>query len=433
MPKVEIDYSNTIIYKIVCNDPNITDVYVGHTTNFVQRKYAHKQVCNNINSPCYNLNLYKTIRKTGNWSNWEMSIVQFYNCKDQYEARQKEQEHYVLLGATLNTIEPFKLKEHNTKKVLEAKCIENIINKKLSNKYDCDICQVKCSKKSHYIDHMNTKKHKNREEILDILPKTAEPLIFSNLTCICGNTYKYMSGLSRHKKICSELQPKEKEKEKEKKKDNEISDKELMLTILKENSELKTMILDVCKTMAASNNNITNNNVTNNSINNSNNKTFNIQVYLNEDCKDALNLSEFVSSIQLQLHDLEETGRLGYVDGVSQIITTKLNDLDATKRPIQCSDVKRETLYIKEENMWFKEDDKKDKIKNAIKQITRKNIHQIPNWMKANPGCTDSDSKYNDTYLQIVFNAMSGDSTEEQLSNVNKIVTKVSKGTAIDK
>jgi len=283
---------------------------------------------------------------------------------------------------------------------------------------------------------MNTIKHKTREKMVEILekdnvpPKSVEIPLFSNLTCICGNTYKYMSGLSRHKKICPELQPKETKKEK----DNEISDKELMLTILKENSELKTMILDVCKTMAASNN-ITNNNnnVTNNSINNSNNKTFNIQVYLNEDCKDALNLSDFVSSIQLQLHDLEETGRLGYVDGVSQIITTKLNDLDATKRPIQCSDVKRETLYIKEENKWFKEDDKKDKIKNAIKQITRKNIHQIPSWMKANPGCTDPDSKYNDTYLQIVFNAMSGDSTEEQLSNVNKIVTKLSKGTAIDK
>jgi hypothetical protein len=318
---------------------------------------------------------------------------------------------------------------------LEPKCVENIINKKLSNKYDCDICQVKCSKKSRFIDHINTKKHKNREEMMKIIeknnnvpPKPVETPIFSNLTCVCGNIYKYMSGLSRHKKICLELQPKEKEK------DNEISDKELMLTILKENSELKTMILDVCKTIATSSN-ITNNNnnVTNNSINNSNNKTFNIQVYLNEECKDALNLSDFVSSIQLQLHDLEETGRLGYVDGVSQIITTKLNDLDATKRPIQCSDVKRETLYIKEENKWFKEDDKKDKIKNAIKQITRKNIHQIPNWMKANPGCTDPDSKYNDTYLQIVFNAMSGDSTEEQLSNVNKIVTKVSKGTAIDK
>jgi hypothetical protein len=209
-----------------------------------------------------------------------------------------------------------------------------------------------------------------------------------------------------------------------------------MLTILKENSELKTMILEVCKTMAStsnSTNNSINNNSVNNSVNDSNNKTFNIQVYLNEECKNALNLSDFVSSIQLQLHDLEETGRLGYVDGVSQIINTKLHDLDATMRPIQCSDVKRETLYIKEENKWFKEDDKKEKIKNAIKQITRKNIHQIPGWVKANPGCTDSQSKDNDAYLQIVFNAMSGDSTEEQCNNVNKIVTKVSKSTAIEK
>jgi hypothetical protein len=202
-----------------------------------------------------------------------------------------------------------------------------------------------------------------------------------------------------------------------------IIDTGFVIELLKQNQELQKSLIELSKEKT----------VTNNSINNSNNKTFNIQLYLNEDCKDALNLSDFVSSIQLQLHDLEETGRLGYVDGVSQIINTKLNDLDATKRPIQCSDVKRETLYIKEENQWFKEDDKKDKIKNAIKQITRKNIQQIPSWMKANPGCTDSQSKHNDAYLQIVFNAMSGDSTEEQFNNINKIVTKVSKGTAIDK
>jgi hypothetical protein len=202
-----------------------------------------------------------------------------------------------------------------------------------------------------------------------------------------------------------------------------------MMTILKENSELKTMILDVCKNISASS--ITNNNVTNTSINN--NKTFNIQVYLNEECKDALNLTDFVSSIQLQLHDLEETGRLGYVDGVSRIITTKLNDLDATKRPIQCSDVKRETLYIKDEDKWIKEDDKKEKIKSAIKQIAHKNIRQIPVWVEANPGCLDPDSKHNDTYLQIVSNAMSGSSTEEQCNNINKIVTKVSKEATIGK
>ena len=297
------------------------------------------------------------------------------------------------------------------------------------SKFWCELCDYKCSTKFNFNRHLLTDKHKMIH---------CENEQMSNFICLCGNKYKYSQGLSKHKLKCIEqevatldIEPMTQSKDKFKSKD-EITDKELMLTILKENSELKTLILDVCKTMASSNN-ITNNSINNSINNNSNNKTFNVQVYLNEDCKNALNLSDFVSSIQLQLHDLEETGRLGYVDGISQIINTKLNDLEATMRPIQCSDVKRETLYIKEENKWFKEDDKKDKIKNAIKLITRKNIQQIPTWVKANPGCTDSQSKDNDTYLQIVFNAMTGDSTEEQFNNVNKIVTKVSKGAAIDK
>jgi hypothetical protein len=303
---------------------------------------------------------------------------------------------------------------------------------KNQTKFSCIFCDYFTCNKKDYNKHLSTSKHKNNCKIADFqqeIPKN--PQIFN---CVCGKVYKERSGLWKHKLKCvnQEYKPLDLESVKQTQKDSEFTDKELMLTILKENSELKTMILDVCKTMASSNNSI-NNNSNNSNSNNNNNKTFNIQVYLNEDCKDALNLSEFVSSIQLQLHDLEETGRLGYVDGISQIINTKLNDLDATMRPIQCSDVKRETLYIKEENTWFKEDDKKDKIKNAIKQITRKNIQQIPSWMKANPGCTDPQSKDNDAYLHIVFNAMSGDSTEEQLNNVNKIVTRVSKGAIIDK
>jgi GIY-YIG catalytic domain. len=110
MPKIDIDYSNTIIYKIYCKDPLIKDVYVGQTVNFVQRKIAHKLTCNNINSQGYNLKLYKTIRQHGNWSNWNMNIVNFYNCKNSFEARQKEQEHFISLGATLNTIEPLSQK-----------------------------------------------------------------------------------------------------------------------------------------------------------------------------------------------------------------------------------------------------------------------------------------------------------------------------------
>jgi hypothetical protein len=299
---------------------------------------------------------------------------------------------------------------------------------KSSENFSCKKCDYTTSRQSQYLRHIATDKHKRL---------TAELLVDSHYKCPqCEKTYKHMSSLSKHKSTCCKQHEAEKTPDTSMmnhSKEKDLSDKELMLTILKENSELKTMILDVCKTIATSNN-VTNNSI-NNSVNNSNNnnKTFNIQVYLNEDCKDALNLSEFVSSIQLQLHDLEETGRLGYVDGISQIINTKLHDLEATMRPIQCSDVKRETLYIKEENKWFKEDDKKDKIKNAIKQITRKNIQQIPSWVNANPGCADPQSKDNDAYLQILFNAMSGDSTEEQLNNVNKIVSKVSKGTAIEK
>ena len=130
MPKVEIDYSNTIIYKIACKDPSITYVYVGHTTNFVQRKQSHKQSCYNIKSPCYNLKLYKTIRDNGNWCNWEMSIVNFYNCKNQLEARQKEQEYFISLGATLNSVEPLSSKPSLNKSVKINKEEEDFLLRK---------------------------------------------------------------------------------------------------------------------------------------------------------------------------------------------------------------------------------------------------------------------------------------------------------------
>ena len=284
-----------------------------------------------------------------------------------------------------------------------------------SNLY-CEFCDYKCSTKYNFNRHLLTDKHK-------MIHSEKEQI--NNFVCLCGNKYKYSQGLSKHKLKCIKYAPLQTQTPNQNQ--QPIIDTNFVIELLKQNQELQKSLLELSKEKHVTNNSI------NNSINNSNNKTFNVQVYLNEDCKNALNLSDFVSSIQLQLHDLEETGRLGYVDGVSQIINTKLHDLDATMRPIQCSDVKRETLYIKEENKWFKEDDKKEKIKNAIKQITRKNIHQIPGWVKANPGCTDSQSKDNDAYLQIVFNAMSGDSTEEQSNNVNKIVTKVSKSTAIEK
>jgi len=217
MPKVEIDYSNTIIYKIVCKDPNITDVYVGHTTNFVQRKYAHKQNCSNIKSTYYNLKLYKTIRDNGNWSNWEMSIVNFYKCKNQLEARQKEQEYFILLGATLNSINPLPCKIESTKVInIISNDNEIILNNSLP-KFICSVCNFKCFKKGDLNRHNKTIKHTN---IINtkILNK-------KEYTCSCGNIYKHRSSLSFHKKTCTI-------------KNHQATDKEMIAILLKQNAKL---------------------------------------------------------------------------------------------------------------------------------------------------------------------------------------------------
>ena len=239
MPKVDIDYSNTIIYKIVCKDPLITDIYVGHTTNFVQRKYAHKQTCNNPKSQCYNLKLYKTIRENGNWCNWEMTIVNFYNCKDHLEARQKEQEYFISLNATLNSIEPLPIKKSIaliSSPVPEPDPVDNLN----INDFCCKICNYTCTTKFNYNRHLSTDKHQIKHKQTN------------NYTCNCGKKYKYSQGLSKHKQKCVSHQSLKIDKTLliefiKQNKNNEISDKEMMLTILKENSELKTMILNMYK------------------------------------------------------------------------------------------------------------------------------------------------------------------------------------------
>ena len=168
--------------------------------------------------------------------------------------------------------------------------------------------------------------------------------------------------------------------------------------------------------------------VTNHTTNN-----FNINFFLNEQCKDALNIMDFVSSLQLQLKDLEDTGKIGYVEGISKIFIRGIKELDIYKRPIHCSDLKRETLYIKDQDIWEKEDKDKTRIKKAIKFVGSKNIQQIPIWIEQNPQCKNSDSKKNDEYMDLIVNAMIGSTPEEQLDNINKIIKNVSKEVFIDK
>jgi hypothetical protein len=204
-------------------------------------------------------------------------------------------------------------------------------------------------------------------------------------------------------------------------------DKNLILELLKQNNELQKQIIEM--SLKHNSGNITNNN----SINTNCNNSFNLQFFLNDTCKDAMNMSEFIDSIKVQLSDLETFEYDGYADGVSNIIVKGLNALDAYLRPIHCSDLKRETLYIKDNNCWTKETDDKLALKTAIKKVAFKNIRQINEWVKINPEYKDTQTKTFDKYNKIVMNSMSGVTEEEQTSNINKIVKNVTKAVVIDK
>jgi hypothetical protein len=255
MPKNEIDYSNTIIYKITCKDTNINDVYVGHTTNFVQRKHAHKQSCINIKSPNYKCKIYEVIRNNGGWDNWSMQIINFFNCRDHYEARQKEQEYFVLLNATLNSIEPMPKPKFKSIKICEKndyKC-SNQNNIKMENvkmpenaKFYCEVCHFICCKKSNYEIHCQTKKHRYRVSGNEM--ENAEITKNPIYECKCGKDFKTNAGLWKHKQKCNQEKEQEQEQEQEQEKEkDEPTDKELIMMLIKDNSELKNMILEIVK------------------------------------------------------------------------------------------------------------------------------------------------------------------------------------------
>ena len=195
----------------------------------------------------------------------------------------------------------------------------------------------------------------------------------------------------------------------------------MIIELLKQNSELQKSLIELSKDKS----------VIHNNTNNSHNKTFNLNFFLNETCKNALNITEFVSSIKPTLEELEYTGRQGYVAGISNIILKKLNSLEEYIRPIHCCDLKREVLYIKDNNHWTKETEEKPILTKAIKTIANENIKNIQEWRELNPECTESDSQKNNLYLKIVSNSMSGLDKDETEKNTNKIISNVAKEVAI--
>ena len=312
---------------------------------------------------------------------------------------------------------------------------------KKSPKFSCESCDYMCFKQSDFNKHIQSKKH-------TILTNTVKPLTKNNFIspnessvnsssidqkiykCECGKYYKHRQSLHTHKKICSN----------KKNTDHNIVQQydpqktdmtELIVTIMKhmmteQQCFMKDMVTEIIKNGI----NNTTNNVNNH--NNSHNKTFNLQFFLNETCKNAMNLTDFVDSIKLQLSDLIKIGEVGYVEGISNIITTNLQALDITERPIHCADKKREVVYIKDEDKWEKEDDNKNKLRKLIKRVAYKNEKLLPQFKEKYPGYNTSESPHSDQYSKIVIEAMGGIGNDDKAKE-DKIIRNISKVTTIDK
>jgi hypothetical protein len=266
-----------------------------------------------------------------------------------------------------------------------------------------------------------TLKHQN--ETLET-PKIAKNR--KKFTCKCGNLYNSRTTLWRHKKVC--LNEKMEEDQIMINPTESINKDDLINYLMKENSEMKNLVLEVCQKIQPAN--ITN---TINTVNtNSHNKTFNLNVFLNEDCKNAMNIMEFVDSLKIQFSDMENVGKLGFVDGISNIIVKNLKEMDIHKRPVHCSDSKREIVYIKDEDKWEKENKDKDKLRKVIKHIAHKNSKMLTEFKEKYPDCIYSDSKKSDQYNKLIIEAMGGHGDNNQ-EKENKILKKIVKEVIIEK
>jgi hypothetical protein len=301
--------------------------------------------------------------------------------------------------------------------------MDDLKNPKKPIEYFCEFCNfISCNKKD-FNRHILTLKHKKRtfgvKEDAYFTPKNPKAY-----QCDCGRIYKYKRGLWNHKKSCK-MQYDEAKKPSYHVPSSESEIKmltNLVLNVVKQNQELTNKLVDICQKT----NNISNSNI------NSNNKTFNLHFFLNETCKNAMNITDFVDSLQLQMADLENVGKLGYVEGISSIIVKNLNALDETTRPIHCTDKKRETFYIKDEDKWEKEDEQKNKIKKVIKNVACKNQRLLMKYKENHPGCNYSDSKYADQYSKLVIEAMGGTGNND-IEKEDKIIKKIAKEVTIDK
>jgi hypothetical protein len=341
--------------------------------------------------------------------------------------------------------------------------------------FKCESCDVICSRKSEYDRHLLTQKHRriteDNEKVQKSAPKNAEKCQ-STISCQCGKIYKYNSGLCKHKKICKiiekpnhisyeiamnaltnavvspyanthiivppynphpEIQPSETTK--------------IIMEILRDNKDFKNLLIEQHKIMlelvqntqsgnaynANNSNNSTISNTNTNNTTNSNNKQFNIQFFLNEQCKNAINLSDFVENLNLNFDDLENVADRGYVEGITQIFMNGLKKLDIYTRPVHCTDVKRETVHVRENSIWVKDTPDQAKIKAAIRRLAFRNVQQISKWNKEHPDYKILDSNDFKRSFQIMKQSLGNTVPGGVEKNNDKITKNLLKAVYLDK
>ena len=313
---------------------------------------------------------------------------------------------------------------------------------KRATRYICKNCNFECSKKSSYDRHILTAKHKLMTNGKSKVSNTIVTESYNHVCKYCNKEYKHPSGLSRHMKTCKLKEKKETKEDERVVKDNnkEIANKDLVIELIKQNQDFKELIitkdkqnqelqgqnqelqgklLEVAKEGKTINNNQTNN--------------FNLNVFLNEDCKNALNLIDFINSLKPSIHDVESMGRLGYVDGLSSIFVNALRNMDVTERPIHCTDIKRETVYVKDKDKWELETTDKSKLKETLNRIEEKNLEMLPAWQEENPNFANMNTRENDEYINISLNSLGSENATEKQKQTNKIIKNVLKEVTVDK
>ena len=299
-----------------------------------------------------------------------------------------------------------------------------------NNTFSCEICNFNTGNKKDYNRHLATPKHNKKQHGYIEIPPKPQPV--DQAVCDCGKEYKHYSGLWRHKKKCSQSSQNKSENILE----NSFVptstppasfDQNIIIELLKQNQEFKDLIIEQNKTivdLAAKAGHTTNNT-------NSHNK-FNLNVFLNETCKDAINLTDFINNINISLLEFENVGNTGYVNGISEIIVKRLKDLEYTRRPLHCTDLKRETMYIREDNTWNKDTTDNPKLKMMVERVASKNCGKLMEWREENPDCKLLDHELYETCLKIMIQS-AGQLGEKQIRMDEKIMKNVANEVFVDK